>query len=201
MDEEFSNLSPQSQLDAAVVIAIHGYCSRNPRHHYVNEYAGWMVGHKGRPVAVGGRLERLIQFQSVSDANAWIRSHPLRQKSASYNIGFCVEDECGHGYMFESAAWPDVERLNAKVDEWNRRAAESAERLAEAQCEAEALRPALARIGVGPRTSNNIVRAHLLHLLGVEISLNLLLSAKELRFLEKAVGTLQASRLPAQNGR
>lgn len=194
MDEEFSNLSPQSQLDSAVVIAIHGYRSGNPRHYHVNEREGWMVGHKGRPVAVGGRLERLIQFQSVSDANAWIRSHPLRQESARYSIGFCVEDERGHGYMFEPAAWPDVERLNAKVGEWNRRVVESAERLAQAQREAEALRPALKRIGAGPRTSNNIIRAHLLQLLGTRFSVNDLLSPKEARLLEKAVETGQSNR-------
>lgn len=120
--DEFAHFGIDYPLRGCIIVMLRGYESRDPKHFYTNERVGWALGALGRAVGAEQRMKRLMQFDSIADAHAWMRDHPLKQRAPGYTTGYMVEEEKrGRIYMFEPAAWIDVERLKAKVEAWNKR--------------------------------------------------------------------------------
>lgn len=186
--DEFAHFGIDNLLHGRVIVILRGYESSDPRHFHTNKRVGWALGASGRPVGAEQRMKRLMQFDSVADAHAWMRYHPLKKHAPGYSTGFIVEEEKrGRILMFEPAAWVDVERLKAKVESWNNHVAERAERAASAMAAADAIYPFLLTRGVRPRTASRIIRARLIQILDPEFEVGMLLSSKELEAMNESV--------------
>lgn len=188
MPKEFGRFHKDRSLRGCIIIILHGYESTDPRHEYINRRRQWAVGASGRPRELVTYPDRLMQFDSIAAAHAWMRERPLKKRAPAYQMGFYVGDEeyqciC----LFEPVAWIDVERIRASVNKWNRKVMERAVREHFASAEAEVLRPYLIEYGVRPRTVTRIIRARVVELLDPESDLSLMLSDKEYEALECVV--------------